>query len=559
MALLAVVVAFLLAFLVLPVLLTVAAGFFRDGRVSGYWIGRVVGNEILVGQLVTGLALASITTLACLVVAVPLAAIRTRCRFVGSGVLGVLVLVPLILPPFVGALSIRRLLSQGGTLNLLLERIGLLGGSLQSWPDWLGSGFTGVVVLQVLHLFPILYLNASAALANVDPAATQAARNLGAGPLRTFFRITLPLIRPGLFAGGTIVFIWSFTDIGTPLIVGYDEVIPVTIFQSLSQADVSPRTYGLVFIMLSTAVVVYVLGKFVFGRGSSAEASKATVASETRRLGPIATVATWGLFGTVIALALTPHVGVVLSALSRRWVHTILPSAYTLEHLRFVVTNPATYSSIVNSLMYAGTSTAVDLFLGCTAAWLLVRVRMRGRGLLDGLTMLPLAVPGLILAAGYVAMTVPGSPLEAIGPMRNPFVILVIAYAVRRLPFVVRGVSAGLQQVPEALEEAGRNLGASRFQTAMRITLPLIAANVIAAGVLTFAFAMLEVSDSLILAQLREHYPISKAIFYHARRGAAEADSIASALGVYGMLLLGGTFAAAGALLGKKLGAIFRA
>ena len=558
-ALLVLVTGFLLAFLVLPVLLAIAAGFFHAGRLSAYWIGRVVSNEILVGQLLNGLALACVTTVSCLLLAVPLAAIRTRCRFVGSGVLSALLLVPLILPPFVGALSIRRLLSQAGTLNLFLERIGLLAGPLQTWPDWLGSGFAGVVVLQVLHLFPILYLNASASLANVDPAAVQAARNLGAGPLRAFFRITLPMIRPGLFAGGTIVFIWSFTDIGTPLITGYDELIPVTIFQRISQAEVSPQTYSLVFIMLSAAVVVYVLGKFVFGRGASAEASKASIATEPRRLGPRGTVAAWLLFGTVIALSLTPHVGVVLTAVSRRWINTILPSAYTLAHLRFVVTNAATYRSIVNSLMYAGTSTAADLVIGCVVAWLLIRVRVRGKTLLDGLAMMPLAVPGLILAAGYVAMTTSGSPLEAIGPMRNPFVILVIAYAVRRLPFVVRGVSAGLQQVPVAMEEAGRNLGASRLRTMLRITLPLIAANVIAAGVLTFAFAMLEVSDSLILAQLREHYPISKAIFYHARRGAGEADSIAAALGVYGMLLLGGTFAAAGALMGRKLGSIFRA
>ncbi len=557
--LLALVAGFLLAFLVLPVLLAIGAGFFHDGRVSTYWIGRVVTNEILVGQLLNGLALACVTTLLCLLLAVPLAAIRTRCEFLGSGVLGALLLVPLILPPFVGALSIRRLLSQAGALNLFLERIGLLTGPLQSWPDWLGSGFAGVVVLQVLHLFPILYLNASAALANVDPAAVQAARNLGAGPLRAFFRIALPMIRPGLFAGGTIVFVWSFTDIGTPLIVGYERVIPVTIFQRLSQAEVSPQTYGLVFIMLSAAVGLYVLGKFVFGRGASAEASKASVASEARRLGPLGTAGAWLLFGTVIALALLPHVGVVLTAVSGRWINTVLPSTYTLAHLRFVVTNPATYRSILNSLMYAGTSTAVDLVIGCVAAWLLIRSSIRGRGLLDGLCMLPLAVPGLILAAGYVAMTAGGSPLEAIGPMRNPFVILVIAYAVRRLPFVVRGISAGLQQVPVAMEEAARNLGASRLRTMLRITLPLIAANVIAAAVLTFAFAMLEVSDSLILAQLREHYPISKAIFYHARRGAGEADSIAAALGVYGMLLLGGTFAVAGALMGKKLGAIFRA
>ena len=86
-------------------------------------------------------------------------------------------------------------------------------------PDWLGSGFVGVVILQALHLFPILYLNLTAALANIDPALGQAARNLGASRLRTFLHVTFPLLMPGLFAGGTIVFIWAFTDIGTPIIV----------------------------------------------------------------------------------------------------------------------------------------------------------------------------------------------------------------------------------------------------------------------------------------------------------------------------------------------------
>jgi len=550
---------FLVAFLVVPIALAVGAGFARDGRPSLYWIGRVLGNEILLEQLVNGLTLACATTLACLVVAIPLAVVRTRYRFLGSGVLGGLLLVPLILPPFVGAMSMRRLLGQWGVLNLLLERVGILDTAATAPPDWLGSGFAGVVVLQVLHLFPILYLNASAALANVDPAASQAARNLGAGPVRTFFAVTLPLIRPGLFAGGTIIFIWAFTDIGTPLIVGYDEVIPVTLFQKLSQAEVNPLTYSLVFVMLSAAVGLYVLGKFVFGRRGTTESTKGSIAAETRRLGPLGTVGAWGLFGAVIVLSLLPHVGVVLTAVSNRWINTILPTAYTWKHMWFIVTRPATYNSILNSLMYAGTSTAVDIVLGCIGAWLLIRVRPRGRTVLDGLVMLPLAVPGLILAAGYVAMTAKGAWLEEIGPLRNPFTILVIAYSVRRLPFVVRGVSAGLEQVPVTLEEAGRNLGAGRLRTAARITMPLIAANVIAAGVLTFAFAMLEVSDSLILAQQRAHYPITKEIYKQWASGNLDAPNVAAALGVYCMLLLGGTYAVAGALMGRRLGAIFRA
>ena len=552
--------AFMIAFLIIPIGLSIGSGFFTEGRFSLYWFGRVITNPILMTELGNGLLLAVSTTLMSLILAIPLSVLRTRCAFRGLGFLSILVLVPLILPPFVGAISMKRLLGQFGLLNLFLEKIGLIDLSQALPPDWLGSGFVGVVILQSLHLFPILYLNTAAALANLDPAYGQAARNLGASSLRTFFKITLPLIRPGLFAGGTIVFIWSFTDIGTPAIIGYEHLTPVTIFQELSNSEINPRTYSLVFLMLSGSVVLYTLGKFLFGQEAAGETTKATFSSEILPLNPFATLLAWFLFGGVIFLAILPHILVIFLAIADHWVNTVLPDTYSLRHLAFVVTNPDSTGSILNSIRYASISTAIDLILGSLAAWLVIRARIYGRSLLDGLCMLPIAIPGLILAAGYISMTAPGAWLESIGPTRNPFVILVIAYAVRRLPFVVRGVSAGLQQVPESMEEAARNLGASKRTTAIRITLPLITANLIAAGVLTFSFAMLEVSDSLILAQTSEYYPITKQIFRLATStGSPEATNQAAAMGVYGMVLLGGTMAIASILLGKKLGMIFRA
>lgn len=552
--------AFIFFFLIMPVMLSIGKGFFSDGRLSFYWFKRVIVNPILMGELGNGLLLAAATTFVSLILSLPLAILRSRFRFPGMGILSMLVLVPLILPPFVGAISMKRLLGQFGVINLILEKIGLIDISHALPPDWLGSGFTGVVILQSLHLFPILYLNASAALSNIDPAYIQAARNLGASPLKAFFKITLPLLRPGLFAGGTIVFIWSFTDIGTPAILGYDKLTPVTIFQELANAEVNPRTYSLVFIMLTGSLTLYVLGKFLFGQSAVGESSKATVSTELNKLGILGTLLSWLLFGTVIFLAILPHIGVLFLALANQWLNSVLPESYTLKHLIFVVTNPDTMNSIFNSLRYAGLSTIIDIIVGSIAAWLIIRVRIYGKTLLDGLCMMPIAVPGLILAAGYVAMTVPGSFLESIGPTRNPFLILVIAYSVRRLPFILRGVSAGLQQVPESMEEAARNLGASKMKAGLRITLPLISANIIAAGVLTFAFAMLEVSDSLILAQTSEYYPITKEIFRIATStGSPEATNQAAAMGLYSMLLLGGTMVLASILLGKKLGTIFRA
>jgi iron(III) transport system permease protein len=170
------------------------------------------------------------------------------------------------------------------------------------------------------------------------------------------------------------------------------------------------------------------------------------------------------------------------------------------------------------------------------------------------------------MAFGYVAMTLrwpfaKGDPLEGvisvIGADPNPALLLVIAYAVRRLPYVVRAAVAGLEQTSGELEEAALNLGASRVRAVRTIIVPLIMANLIAGGLLAFSFAMLEVSDSLILAQRESDYPITKAIYTLFER-LGDGQYIASAMGVWAMVLLAVTLIGASILMGKKMGAIFR-
>jgi iron(III) transport system permease protein len=154
-------------------------------------------------------------------------------------------------------------------------------------------------------------------------------------------------------------------------------------------------------------------------------------------------------------------------------------------------------------------------------------------------------------------MTQPGRAFAFLDPTRNPTALLVIAYSVRRLPFVVRSAVAGLQQTSPMLEEAAMNLGAPPLRTLQKITLPLITANILAGGLLAFAFAMLEVSDSLILAQRSVDFPITKAI-YELFQLLGDGRYLASALGVWSMVFLGLTIFAASRLLGKKMGALFR-
>jgi iron(III) transport system permease protein len=208
----------------------------------------------------------------------------------------------------------------------------------------------------------------------------------------------------------------------------------------------------------------------------------------------------------------------------------------------------------------------LDVVVGLFVARLLVRGTVRGRALLDALVMLPLAVPGLVFAFGLVAASLrwpfnADGPLhfvgDILGPTPNPVPFLILAYAVRRLPYVVRSAAAGLEQTSVALEEAGYNLGASRWRVTRKIVLPLLAANLAAGAILAFCFAMLEVSDSLILAQREADFPITKAIFSLAER-LGDGPGVASALGVWAMAFLGVALATAAALMGKKAGALFR-
>jgi len=215
-----------------------------------------------------------------------------------------------------------------------------------------------------------------------------------------------------------------------------------------------------------------------------------------------------------------------------------------------------------NSLLFSSCSALVDLVLGVIIAWLLTRRRIPLAWLLDGLAMLPLALPGLVLAFGYVAGfdNFRNPWLNSyLNPRNNPTLLLIIGYSVRRLPYIVRSAYAGFQQTSITLEEASANLGATPFRTLRRITLPLVMANLIAGTILTFSFAMLEVSDGLILAMKERYFPITKMIYQLMGRLDPNAPAIACAMGVVGMALLAASFLVAGRLLGKRLGQLFRA
>jgi iron(III) transport system permease protein len=348
--------------------------------------------------------------------------------------------------------------------------------------------------------------------------------------------------------------------------------VPVQIFNQVSEITTNPKGYALVVGVLALTVLIFMVAKRFFGTRAYQSLSRGRTAASERQTGPLASALMVGFILCVVLVAVLPHVAVVLTALKAKWFMTVLPSQYTLAHFRDAMGHRLTLSGIRNSIGYSALSTVVDLILGIVIAYLLVRHSFRGANLLDATVMLPLAVPGLVLAFGYVA-AFSSLPIQAdqsvlvrllrgarnaLDPRTNPVPLLVFAYAIRRLPYMVRAAYAGFQQVNVELEEAAINLGSPPLRAMRRITVPLVSANLIAGGILAFSFAMLEVSDSLILAMQERFYPITKAIYELIAR-IQDGPYIASALGVWAMVFLGLSLITAGVLLGRRMGQLFRA
>ncbi len=563
--------AFFAVFLIWPIVQVVSSGFLRrDGTFTLRYLSLVFQDPSLVRGLINATGVAVGVTFVTLLVSLPLAVLSVRYDFPGRGLLSGLLLVPLVLPPFVGAIGVKLVLARYGPLTLALD--GLLrlfgGAGLPEGIDWLGDPrlrVVGIVIVEALHLYPVMVLNLTAALANIDPAMEQAAANLGAGRWEIFRKITLPLVRPGLFAGCTLVLIWSFTELGTPLMFNFYDITPVQVFVQSTDVASNPLPFALVVVMLMASALLYLIGKVVLGRGFDAATTKASVQSSPRRLRGWRALAAMSPFRVVFGLAVLPHTAVVLTSLCETgaWYKSVVPTAFTTSHFGAALVDELAFPSVRNSLLYASLATLIAVIVGLTAAIVIVRSDVPGKWIIDSLSMLPLAVPGLVLAFGYLAISVTfkrrlgeATPFW-LDVQEWPVLLLTLAYAARRLPYVVRSAVAGLQQTPRDLELAAANLGAPRRTVLSRITVPLIFANLIAGALLAFAFAMLEVSDSLILAQRMAYYPITKAILELSQR-LPYGPYIASALGVWAMVLLTLTILSANALLGKKMGAIFR-
>lgn len=536
-------------FLVAPAAVILKEAFFPDGRFGLGLFRSLASNPVLRQSLWNSLLIAGAATLAATALALPFAILLGRYRFPGRGAIRASVAIPLLLPPFAGTLAVKQLLGRYGSLNLLLERLGWIDGPV----DFLGSGLAGVILLEALHLFPILYFSLVHHFAALNGDSEDAALCFGGRTPAYYRRILLPEIRPGLLAGMALVFVWAFTDLGTPLLMEFRLVLPYQAFALVSDLDHNPMGYALTAVMGAAALAGYWSSQWLGAARGQAQAGKGARAAPEKTLSPRAgALAVAFLAGTLLLSAL-PLLCLALIACADGWFLGVLPDGLTAGHFAQLAEHRITRGSIQTSLLLASLACLADLMLGFWMARLVLATRGPLAKLLETLAMAPLALPGIILAFGYVALFA-GTPLD---PAGNPLFLLVMAYAVRRLPFVFRSVLTGYRSLPAQIDEAAQTLGQGFWGRLWDIHLPLLTPYLLASGILVFAFSMLEVSDSLVLAMKELYYPITKAIYFLTSR-AGDGNNLAAALAVLGIVILAAAFAAANRLLGKRFGEMFR-
>lgn len=525
----AAVLAFLLLFLVLPVGKVFVTAFVEaDGSFTLGHFGAFFGQVLMREAFFNSLYVAVMSAVWAAIIAVPLAYFTVRFQFRGAILIQTLGVLPLIMPPFVGAVALQLIFGRSGSVNLLLNDA--FGFTLP-----IMEGLGGVIFVEAIHYFPFILMNLTVALRNIDGAMEEAALNLGCKGWRLFWRVIFPLGLPGFVAGASLVFVKVFDDLGTPLVMGQTNLLAPQAYLRITQVGLEdPLGYVISVIMIGFSIAAMALSARALKGRDFSTLQKGGAGIQKRKLPAGASIAAYAWIGLVLLVTLSPHLGVLLLSFAKVWSFSPLPDAYTLEHYATVFQDSS--GMIRNTLVYCGLAATLDVVLGVTIAYLMLRTRLPARQWLDWIATASLAVPGIVLAIGYLRLfkgaMIPGTEILLTGTWG----MIMLAYAVRRLPYALRSCVAALQQLHVSLEEAAESLGATKLRTIRRVVVPLMAGGILAGFVTSFITAAVELSATILLVSRDSDAPMSYGIYLYMQSVAGRGPG--AALGVLAIVVV---------------------
>ncbi|WP_413364298.1 ABC transporter permease [Lysinibacillus sp. 3P01SB] len=498
----------LFAYVVYPFYSTFLQSFAGDDTLANYRKFFSLESTANLEALWNSVYISIISVICCAVVGVTMAFLLERYEFPGRRLLSVLVLVPMALPPLVGVLSFTFLYGESGIFPRFFQHLF----SLDEVPFSL-KGIWGVVVVHTFTMYTYFYLTASAAIKGLDPSLEEAATSLGAGRIRVWTKVILPMLTPSIIASSLLVFMVSMASYTAPLMFGVERTMTMQIYLARTNGNLDMAATQSTILSIVSILFLLIMRWYQNRRNYQNLSKGVSVHRSEVTSKPLKTISIILSFAGTLILIL-PILVLILISFSKdgSWTIQILPTDYTLAHYKALFTDERTWRPIWNSIQMGAVATVGNILFGVAAAYAMVRLSFKGKSLLDTLIMIPWALPGTVVAVNLIAAFSTESPFAFNQVLIGTFWILPLAYFVRHLPLVFRSTSASLLQLDQSVEEASRSLGASWWYTFRRIVLPLTLSGIIAGTLLALVQSIGEFVASILLYSTTT-IPLSVAIF----------------------------------------------
>lgn len=472
-------------FLVYPLLNLLKESVYTDGGFTLDAFRKFFGKPYYYNSIFNSAKVALTVTLVSLLLGIPFAYFYSFFQLKGKKLLFVLVLLSTMSAPFIGAYSWILLMGNSGMVTTFLKTLGI--------PSFSIYGFGGIVLVQSLKLFPLVVIYMNGAFKDIDNSLLEAAESMNCTGIRRFFKVIMGLTMPTILAAALLVFMRSFADFGTPVLIGRGySTFPVLIYnQYLGEngADYHFASAISVIAILVTAAI-FIIQKI------SSNKFKFTISA----LHPVQPKKTKGFKGitmnafcyVLVALAMVPQLYVINMSF-RNYNNSILRPGYSLINYQKAMEKNL-FRSIGNTLGISFITLIVIVIIAVLIAYLVVRRNNLLNNAIDVISMMPYIMPGGVIGIALI-ITFSRKPLILTGTM----MIMVIALAIRRMPFTSRSATAAMMKISESVEEAAISLGASKAETFAKITIPMMSSGIIAGAVLSWVSVITEMSSGVIL------------------------------------------------------------
>ncbi|HNV18316.1 MAG TPA: iron ABC transporter permease [Rectinema sp.] len=444
--------------------------------VKSAYIRKALYNSLLMSTLtaIVGTIIGFIFAFAVVRAKVPLA------RFFNT-----MAVIPIVSPPFIGALAIIMLFGNNGLISWNLLKI-------QNFPIY---GFNGLFIAQVVTFFPVSYLTLKGVLESMNPILEDAALDLGGTRWKVFKKVTLPLAIPGIASSVLLLFVETLADFGNPLILAGSRFPMLSVqayLQIVGMYDL-PKGAAISILLLVPSLIAFYLQRWLVGKRKYTTVTGKPQQSTTQIVSPGARAALFVACLIIALLVAMIYFSIVVGAFAKVWGYDHRP---TLDHFKFVF--GVGFKAVRDTLIIAGTATPFAGLLGMVIAYLVMRVKFPGRSFVESVSMLSFAVPGTVIGIGYI-LAFNHPPLVLTGTLT----ILLLNFVFRYIPVGIESGKAILSSIDPSIEEAAINLGADSRKTFTKVTLPMILPAFFSGLVFAFVRGMTAVSAAIFLVSSR--------------------------------------------------------